>query len=110
MPMKKEEMTTMVECIQILRGKGFVEDFSIKEDLLCSNKSEKRYNPKQVKIETFYRFEGESDPSDNAILYAIITDDGHKGIISDAYGAYANADTGKFIAQVEDISKKEMQK
>jgi hypothetical protein len=108
--MKKEEMTTMVDCIQHLREKGFTKDFSIKNGLLFFPDSDRKYSPEQVKIETFYRFEGDSDPSDNSILYAIITDDGYKGIISDAYGAYSNEDTGKFIARVESISKKETSK
>jgi hypothetical protein len=59
-----------------------------------------------VHVVDFFRFEGESDPADNSILYAIETDDGKKGILSDAYGPYADINVTKFMKQVEDITKK----
>lgn len=36
-----------------------------------------------------YRFEGNTNPDDNAILYAIETARGEKGLLLDAYGVYA---------------------
>ena len=36
-----------------------------------------------------YRFEGMSDPDDNAVVYALEAADGTKGVIVDAYGTYA---------------------
>jgi len=33
------------------------------------------------------RFEGMSDPADESILYALSTDDGHKGLYSTTFGA-----------------------
>lgn len=105
--MKKEEMNTMVECIQMLKQKGFTKDFIIRDGFLLFDNDTHKYGPEEVKIETFFRFEGNSDPADNAILYGITTSDGFKGIVSDAYGAYADIEIGKFISQVESISKKE---
>ena len=43
----------------------------------------------------FYRFEGESNPDDMSILYAIEANDGISGTISSAYGTYADADTDR---------------
>jgi hypothetical protein len=37
-------------------------------------------------VDKILRFEGMSDPDDNAILYAISTKNGRKGILVDGYG------------------------
>ena len=38
-----------------------------------------------------YRFEGDSSPDDNSVLYAIESKGGIKGVLVDAYGTYAEA-------------------
>jgi len=52
-----------------------------------------------------YRFEGELNPSDNAILYAIKTNDGEKGTIVDAYGMYNDLLITNFMKLVIKIHK-----
>lgn len=105
---KKEEMTTMTGCMNKLTADGYTENFIAKEKGLEAPTSKKVYTPAQVKIVSFYRFEGESDPGDNAIVYAIETMDGVKGMLVDSYGGpYANRKVSQFITEVEDISKKE---
>lgn len=37
----------------------------------------------------YYRFEGDSNPDDNSVLYVIETLGGDKGLLVDAYGAYS---------------------
>ena len=61
--------------------------------------------PDEVTIVDFYRFEGESNPDDMSVLYAIEATDGVKGTISNAYGTYADANTDDFLKQVEDLGK-----
>lgn len=102
-------MNTMTNCTNKLYAEGFVENFIAKERGLEAPTTKKIYDPTEVKIISFYRFEGESDPADNSILYAIETNDGVKGMLIDAYGPYANPAVAKFIAEVEDISKREPQ-
>ena len=44
----------------------------------------------EFKVDRFYRFEGESNPSDSAILYAISSDKHNiKGVLVNAYGIYS---------------------
>jgi len=38
-------------------------------------------------------------------LYAIETDDGTKGTLTDAFGPYADENVNKFLKNVEDIKK-----
>jgi hypothetical protein len=100
------EMKSLATCINKLVLDGFTEDYKITEEGFTSLKDNKTYTPAQVHVVNFFRFEGESDPADNSILYAIETDDGKKGTLTDAYGPYADPHVTKFFKQVEDISKK----
>ncbi len=102
----KDEMKTLVACINSLVRSGFTEDFKISDGKMKALKREKVYEPEEVKILNFYRFEGDSDPADNSILYAIETADGSRGTIVDAYGPYADTKIASFIGKVEDFSKK----
>lgn len=49
-----------------------------------------KYEEDQLLIIKTYRFEGDSDPSDSAILYLIEANDGLIGYSIDAYGVYTN--------------------
>jgi len=69
------------------------------------NDSNKSYAPDEVTIVDFYRFEGESNPDDMSILYAIEANDGVRGTISSAYGTYGDADANEFMLQVENLGK-----
>jgi hypothetical protein len=102
------DMKTLAFCINKLVLDGYTVDYKVSEDgkKLLSLTDEKLYNPEQVSIVNFYRFEGASDPADNSILYVIETDDGGKGTLTDAYGPYADPNVSKFIDHIQEISKK----
>jgi hypothetical protein len=100
---EKIEMKSLAKLIAKLNEDGYTNNFAVKEGRLTNDTTS--YSPEQVMIENFYRFEGESDPSDTSILYAIKTIDGKKGTLTDAYGVYADEGTSEFIKKVEDIKK-----
>ncbi|MEJ7685213.1 MAG: hypothetical protein WKG06_46675 [Segetibacter sp.] len=85
---------------------GYADDFKITDEGLKSLKTEKKYQPDQINIINFFRFEGQSDPNDNTIMYVIETTDGLKGTLIDAYGPYADRKLSEFMNQVESIQKK----
>jgi len=103
----KEEMTTLVTVEKKLNSQGYTKDFSVKDGRLTTMDSESAttYSPEETTIVDYFRFEGESNPDDMSILYAIETTDGTKGTISSAYGVYANEDVDTFILQVESLGK-----
>lgn len=105
-PLEKIEMKTMVSCLNSLLAQGFETQFKAVKNGLKSLATEKVYTPEEVKILNFYRFEGESDPSDNSILFAIETNDGERGTLIDAYGPYSDTNVTKFMQMVEEINKK----
>ena len=103
----KEEERSLVSVENRLNQEGFTQDFNVVDGRLqtIGSDSEKGYAPDEVTIVDFYRFEGESNPDDMAILYAIEAADGVKGTISTAYGTYADGDTDDFLKQVESLGK-----
>lgn len=98
-------MKSLSSCVNRMKKEGYEEDFQVTEKGLTTFDHGKSYGPHQVRIVNFYRFEGESDPGDNTILYVIETDDGTKGTLVDGYGAYASEEVSKFIVEVEQIQK-----
>ena len=99
-------MKSLATCVNRMITDGYTEDFKITEQGLESLNKQKRYSPDQIQIVNFFRFEGMSDPDDNAVLYVIETTDGTKGTLIDAYGIYNDARVGRFIKDVERIQKK----
>jgi hypothetical protein len=99
-------MKSLALCLNKMVLDGYDDDFKIADAGLRSLKTEKIYTPEQVHVVNFFRFEGQSDPNDNTIMYVIETDDGLKGTMVDAYGAYADKQVAEFMQQVEDIQKK----
>lgn len=101
-----DQMKTLSSCLNSLQAAGFAVQFKATKGGLKSLTTEKIYDPENVRISSFYRFEGESDPGDNSIVYAIETGSGEKGTLTDAYGTYSDPDVAKFIREVEKISKR----
>ena len=101
-----EDMKTLSSCLNKLVREGYEEDFKVSKNELCGVHRKKCYQPEEVHIVDFFRFEGASDPADNSILYAIETNDGTKGTLTDAFGPYADINIDKFIKKVEDINSK----
>src|SRR4051812_18595963 len=103
---KPTDMKTLVSCLNSLVRNGFEEHFKVTDHGLKALRTGKYYTPEQVTIANFYRFEGDSDPADNSILYAIETKDGLRGTLVDAFGPYADTKVTNFMTEVEKINKK----
>ncbi len=92
-----------------LRKEGFLADFKVTNGQLTTihqdNGRPKAWTSNDVRIVDFYRFEGESNPDDMSILYALECVDGTKGTISNSYGPTADSDTDAFLVEVESLGK-----
>jgi hypothetical protein len=80
-----------------LRARGYVDEFDFKDKYLFCNSKGVQFNPQELKITEVYRFEGASDPEDSSVVYAIESAAGLKGVMIDAYGAYADEQKTAFI-------------
>ncbi len=99
-------MKSLANCLNRMVSEGYTEDFKITENGLESLQKHSHYSPNEIQVVNFFRFEGESDPGDNAILYVIETDDGTRGTLVDAYGTYNDSRVTRFMQDVETIKKK----
>ena len=99
-------MKSLALCLNRMVLDGYTDDFKIVDSGLKSLKSERVYNPEEIHVKNFFRFEGQSDPNDNTILYVIETNDGLKGTLVDAYGPYADVKLSEFMQQVESFERK----
>lgn len=100
-----DSMKTLSSCTIKLSKDGYSTQFKAVDKGLESLETHEVFSPEEVKIINFYRFEGESDPSDNAILYVLETNTGEKGTLTDAYGVYTDQKVSEFVQQVEEIEK-----
>ena len=75
---------TVSDAINGLKKRGFTTDFNLEDNcLICDND---KYNVNDFEIVEFYRFEGDSDPADEAVVYAIKSNKGQKGVLVNGYG------------------------
>ena len=101
----KTNMDSLVTILKTLDQDGYTSQFKAIESGLQSLKTLKVFQASDVKVDHFYRFEGESDPEDSAIAYAIQTSDGEKGTLIDSFGPYADSLVTQFMQKVKEIHK-----
>lgn len=75
---------TVSEAVSGLKARGYNMDFNLKENCIICH--EEKFDPKDFEIAEIYRFEGDSDPADEAVVYAIESNSGLKGVLVNGYG------------------------
>lgn len=106
--MIKHNIEPLSKVMEKLRKRGYTLDFILEKNELSSSDrtvDSRKYSPKQLRIDNEYRFEGESNPSDLSILYAISTENGTKGLVVNSYGAQADLDLNEFIKNIDKHNK-----
>jgi hypothetical protein len=103
------DLKTLQACLASMLSRGYTEDFKAEDDGLRALRTDKIYQPQDVTVVNYFRFEGPSNPDDMSIMYVIETNDGLKGTLIDAYGTYASPEVNQFILDVERINKKVVQ-
>jgi hypothetical protein len=86
---RKNHYGTVTDAIKAFREQGFILDFNLAENCIVCN-SEK-FIPEDFEIVDVYRYEGNSDPADEAVVYALESKSGLKGILVAGYGASSDA-------------------
>lgn len=75
--------------INALKAEGYTHDFNLKEEGLENKSKGTLHGANEMKVVKYFRFEGRTNPDDSSVLYAIETENGEKGLLVDAYGAYS---------------------
>jgi hypothetical protein len=98
--MSVNQYNTVVEALEDLARRGFAANFEYADGALVAIDSGRRFQAEQLTIVEHHRFEGLTDPADMAVVYAIESRDGVRGIVVDAFGVYANPELGVFLGNV----------
>jgi hypothetical protein len=97
---------TLVQALEGLRKEGFTLDFNIAFDKLECLQNGICLNPEQFLIVSHHRFEGESDPADESVVYGITSEDGQvKGVLVSAFGIYADTASEDMIRKLKTSDK-----
>lgn len=96
----KESYGTLAETINGLKKDGYTLDFNIRKDCLICNE-DTALLPEEFEIDKVYRFEGDSNPDDEAIVFAISSPKfGVKGILVNGYGIYAEEASAELVEKL----------
>ncbi|HYM94862.1 MAG TPA: hypothetical protein VET23_12030 [Chitinophagaceae bacterium] len=79
---------TVTEAVSGLKQRGFTMDFNLQENCIVCH--EDKFNPEDFEIVEVYRFEGNSDPADEAVVYGIQSNNDLKGVLVSGYGPSAD--------------------
>ena len=77
---RKLHYATVSEALTKLRKQGYTIDFNLEENYIAEFQSD------DFEIVDVYRYEGDSDPGDEATVYAIQSKSGLKGVLVSGYG------------------------
>ena len=81
---------TVSKALDQLNEKGFTFDFNLNSDMI-------KKNPAKFEIVHVYRYEGDSDPGDEAVVYGIKSTSGKKGVYVSGFSADSDQETAKFL-------------
>lgn len=95
-----EEMKTLVEVLNELREQGYKCDFLLDSGKIHCKDTSETFNANELLVDRVYRFEGDSNPDDMSVIYAISSANGTKGVIIDAYGMYEDTGISEFMKNV----------
>ncbi|AYL95365.1 hypothetical protein [Mucilaginibacter celer] len=90
---------TAAIAISELKRQGFIIDFNLLANRLIGPGN--KYNIDNFEIRDIYRYEGDSDPADEVIIYAIESGTGDKGIFVAAYGSSTDQITTQVIERLK---------
>lgn len=79
---------TVTAAVNGLKQRGYTKDFNLNENCIICH--EDKYHPEDFEIVEIYRYEGNSDPADEAVVYAIEGVNGEKGVLVNGYGISAD--------------------
>ena len=94
--MKQEfHYATITEAIEQLHKQGYTLDFNLQKGKLIADGSE--YAAADFEIADLYRYEGQSDPGDEATVYALASASGIKGLLVSGYGISSESESEETI-------------
>lgn len=106
---KKYGYNTVTEAVALLREDGFTTDFQFNGNSIMSANG-KRFAAKDLSMLVVYRYEGPSDPADEATVYGLKTNEGTKGVLVIGDGIYADDAVTAMLVKLHQSENKERQR
>lgn len=92
---------TVTEALQWLNLQGYTENFNLDTNCIRYNNNTKTMSPEEFKIEFLFRFEGDTDPGNEDIVYGITSETYNiKGVLTSAFGIYADAVSAEMVRKL----------
>jgi hypothetical protein len=89
---------TVTDAINALKQKGFTIDFNLDDNYISWGSGKFKHDEFEI-VET-YRYEGNSDPGDEATVYGIESTTGVKGILVTGYGASSDSASAAILKKL----------
>jgi hypothetical protein len=77
---------SLVDALDDLKKRGYEADFELQSNCLYCSELDLRLYEEEFHIDEVYRFKRDSNSDDNAVVYALTSPTGVKGIIVDGHG------------------------
>lgn len=91
----------LVEAINDLRKQGYTEDFNLRQNCLECRNGEFKLFSAEFHIDNYWRFDGQTDPEDESIIYAISSDKHNiKSVLVNGYGINSEALTNEMLEKL----------
>jgi hypothetical protein len=92
---------TLVDAINDLQDRGYTSRFKLENNQLINVETKQAYDPQQLQIVEYHRFEGMTNPADDAIVFAIEARAGaDQGTVVMNYSSDGNMDLYSFMDKV----------
>lgn len=85
--------STVIEALEELNKKGFTNDFNLQDEAI-------KRNPHNYEIEHVYRYEGDTDPGEEAVVYGIVSNSGEKGVFVSGFSANSESEAAAVLAKL----------
>ena len=92
---------TLSEAVNGLKKRGYTIDFNLEFEGITCKESPAPLKPSEFEITGVYRFEGNSDPADEAVVYAIESKHGQKGVLVNGFGISADDASDEMIEKLK---------
>lgn len=96
-------MTTLSEVTNLLNERGYNQSLNLKPTHLVCDGTDTKLFPGQFIVDKHYRFEGPSDPGDEAIVFAISSSKHHlKGVLINGYGISSESISDEMLQALDE--------
>ncbi|WEK38174.1 MAG: hypothetical protein P0Y53_11770 [Candidatus Pseudobacter hemicellulosilyticus] len=92
---------TVSEAVNGLKQRGYTIDFNLEFDCISCHKTPVSLRPDAFSIVEVHRFEGNSDPADEAVVYAIESASGEKGLLVNGFGPSADPVSEEMVEKLQ---------